>query len=100
MHQYSMVWPLRGCGGGITDDRVKTIISSVVTIQPSQEYEWSHGRYLVDIIYNRTDRELRADLLATWSFILMIALRASSVHLLGLHSVKQGHGNIILIKYT
>ena len=90
MHLYSMVWPLRGCGGGITDDRVKTIISSVVTIQPSQEYEWSHGRYLVDIIYNRTDRELRADLLATWSFILMIALRASSVHLLGLHSVKQG----------
>ena len=56
VHQYSMVWPLRGCGGGITDDRVKTIIS-VVTIQPSQEYEWSpHGRYLVDIIYNRTDR--------------------------------------------
>ena len=51
-----MVWPLRGCGGGITDDRVKTIIS-VVTIQLSQEYEWSpHGRYLVDIIYNRTDR--------------------------------------------
>ena len=56
VHLYSMVWPLRGCGGGITDDRVKTIISSVVTIQPSQEYEWSHGRYLVDIIYNRTDR--------------------------------------------
>ena len=94
-----MVWPLRGCGGGITDDRVKTIISSVVTIQPSQEYEWSHGRYLVDIIYNGTDRELRADLLATWSFILMIALRAPSVHLLGLHSVKQWHVNIIL-KYT
>ena len=99
VHQYSMVWPMRGFGGGITDDRVKTIISSVVTIQPSQEYEWSHGRYLVDIIYNRTDRELRADLLATWSFILMIALRASSVHLLGLHSVKQGHVNIIS-KYT